>query len=78
MALPRTLRAARPTWYREDLTLLIDLLATERLKPVIAARYPLDKAADAHSALPKGRAAGKIVLICEDTPEPAPLAVAAE
>jgi NADPH2:quinone reductase len=73
-----TLRAARPGWYREDLTLLVDLLETNRLKPVIAARYPLEKAAEAHAAFANARAPGKIVLICEDMPPRPQLAIAAE
>ncbi len=58
------LREDRPSWYREDLTQLVSHLESGRLKPVIAARYPLEKAKEAQAAFTKAKTAGKTVLLC--------------
>lgn len=50
-------------WYRQTLTLLLDLLASGKVKPVIAARVPLLEAARAHALLESGGHAGKVVLV---------------
>jgi NADPH:quinone reductase-like Zn-dependent oxidoreductase len=50
-------------WYRETLAELLDLLAAGKIKPVVAARIPLAKAARAHELLEHGGYAGKVVLI---------------
>lgn len=50
------------TWYRATLTELLDLLAAGKLRPVVAARIPLDEAARAHELLERGGHAGKVVL----------------
>lgn len=42
---------------------LIDLLAAGRIRPRIAARLPLSKAADAHRLLESGEVVGKVLLI---------------
>jgi NADPH:quinone reductase-like Zn-dependent oxidoreductase len=50
------------TWYRKTLAELLDLLATGRIKPVLAERFPLAEAARAHELLERGGYAGKVVL----------------
>jgi len=50
-------------WYRETLAELLDLLAAGRIKPVVAARFPLLEAARAHDLLERGGHAGKVVLV---------------
>jgi NADPH2:quinone reductase len=51
------------TWYRETLSELLDLLAADKLKPIVAERIPLAEAARAHELLERGGYAGKLVLI---------------
>ncbi|MBM4422090.1 MAG: zinc-binding dehydrogenase [Chloroflexi bacterium] len=58
---------SKPAWCREDLSMLFDLLAQEKIKPVVAERMPLEEAGRAHDLLGKGAVAGKIVI----TPTPA-------
>ncbi len=53
-----------PEWCRDDLSKLFDLLAQEKIKPIIAERIPLVEAVRAHELLENGSAIGKIVLIC--------------
>lgn len=60
----QSLAAKRRDWYREDLTSLIDLLASEKIKPVIADRLPLAEASRAHKMLNDSAVVGKIVLMC--------------
>jgi NADPH:quinone reductase-like Zn-dependent oxidoreductase len=50
-------------WYRETLAELIGLLATGKIKPVIAERIPLSEAVRAHELLDRGGYAGKVVLV---------------
>lgn len=60
----QTLKRRRPDWFRDDLTLLLNLLKQGKIKPIIASRMPLDEADKAHELLEKGAVTGKIVLIC--------------
>lgn len=60
----QTLKRRKPNWFREDLNLLFNFLVQEKIKPIIAARIPLNEAAKAHELLEKGSVIGKIVLIC--------------
>ncbi len=53
----------KPTWFRQDLTSLFDLLQQKRIKPLIAQRLPLVEARYAHELLGKGGVTGKIVLV---------------
>ncbi len=55
----------RRDWFREDLTALFDLMVHQRIKPIIAVRFPLVEAMRAHELLGTSSAAGKIVLTCE-------------
>jgi NADPH:quinone reductase-like Zn-dependent oxidoreductase len=48
------------------MTLLLNLLAQGKIKPIVAARMPLNQAAQAHELLAGGSLTGKIVLICND------------
>jgi len=60
------LKRLKPDWFYEDLTLLLNLLKQGRIKPIVAARMPLNQAAQAHELLADGSVKGKIVLICND------------
>lgn len=62
----QTLKRLKPDWFHEDLILLLNLLAQEKIKPIVAARMPLNQAARAHELLAGGSVKGKIVLICND------------
>jgi len=54
----------RPAFFRQDLTALFDLLQQEKIKPLIAGRFPLAEARRAHELLGEGGVTGKIVLVC--------------
>jgi len=60
----QTLKRRKPNWFREDLQILFNLLKHEKIKPIIAARMPLNQAIQAHELVGTGSATGKIVLIC--------------
>ena len=53
----------RPTLFRQDLIALFDLLQQKKIKPLIAQRFPLAEARQAHELLGKGGVIGKIVLV---------------
>jgi NADPH2:quinone reductase len=58
----QTLKRLEPAWFRQDLIALFDLLQQQKLKPLIAQRFPLAEARQAHELLGKG-VTGKIVLV---------------
>jgi NADPH2:quinone reductase len=58
------LKRLRPAWFRQDLSILLDLLRRKMIQPVIAQRFPLAEARRAHELLGKEGVTGKIVLIC--------------
>lgn len=58
------MKAGRPDWYREDLSTLLGLLASGKIRPLIAERIPLADAARAHQLLDDAAVAGKLVLVC--------------
>ena len=60
----QNLKKRKPDWFREDLQILFNFLKQGKIKPVIAARMPLNEAARAHDLLERGSVIGKIVLIC--------------
>lgn len=62
----RPLANKRPDWFRQDLTALFELLAQGKLRPVIAARLPLEEAAHAHQMVERAETRGKIILIPKD------------
>ena len=53
----------RPELFRENLIALFDLLHQRKIKPLIAKRFPLVEARQAHELLQKGGVTGKIVLV---------------
>jgi NADPH:quinone reductase-like Zn-dependent oxidoreductase len=55
-------KKTRPDLYRADLTTLLRMLAEGKIAPVIAARLPLERAAEAHALLNSASVSGKIVL----------------
>jgi NADPH2:quinone reductase len=57
------LKRLRPAWFREDLTVLFDLLREQKIKPLVAERFPLAEARKAHESLGRGGVTGKIVLV---------------
>jgi NADPH2:quinone reductase len=59
----QTLKRLRPAWFRQDLIALLDLLEQQKIKPLIAQRFPLVEARHAHELLGKGGVTGKIVLV---------------
>jgi NADPH:quinone reductase len=60
----QTLKRLRPALFRRDLATLLDYLQQEKIKPIIAQRFPLAEARHAHELLGKGGVTGKIVLVC--------------
>ncbi len=60
----QTLKRLKPALFRQDLIDLLDLLQQEKIKPLIAQRFPLAEARQAHELLGKGGVTGKIVLVC--------------
>ena len=54
----------KPAFFRQDLTALFELLKQRKIKPLIAQRFPLTEAKQAHELLGKGGVTGKIVLVC--------------
>jgi NADPH2:quinone reductase len=59
----QTLKRLKPELFRQDLTALLDLLRQQKIKPIIAQRFPLAEARQAHELLGKGGVIGKIVLV---------------
>jgi NADPH2:quinone reductase len=57
------LKRLRPEWFRQDLLTLLDLLQQQRIKPLIAQRFPLAEARHAQELLGQGGVTGKIVLV---------------
>ncbi len=60
----QTLKRLKPEWFRQDLITLLDLLRQQKIKPIIAHRFPLAEARHAHELLGKGGVTGKLVLVC--------------
>ena len=56
------LKRLRPGWFRKDLMALLDLLQEQKIKPIIAQRFPLAEARQAQELLGRGGVVGKIVL----------------
>jgi len=59
----QTLKRLKPEQFRQDLIALFDLLQQQKIKPLIAKRFPLAEAQHAHELLGKGGVIGKIVLV---------------
>jgi NADPH:quinone reductase-like Zn-dependent oxidoreductase len=62
------LKRLRPAWFRHDLITLFELLQQQKIKPLIAQRFPLAEARHAHKLLGKGGVTGKIVLVRSGSP----------
>ncbi len=60
----QTLKRLKPEWFRQDLITLLELLRQQKIKPIIAHRFPLAEARHAHELLGKGGVTGKLVLVC--------------
>ena len=58
------LKRLKPALFREDLIALFDLLKQQKIKPLIARRFPLAEARGAQELLGKEGVTGKIVLEC--------------
>jgi len=56
------LKRLKPAWFRQDLIALFELLQQQKIKPIIAQRFPVAEARHAHELLAKGGVTGKIVL----------------
>jgi NADPH2:quinone reductase len=61
----QTLKRLKPAWFREDLIALLDLLQQQKIKPIVARRFPLAEARQAQELLGNGGVTGKIVLVTE-------------
>ena len=59
----QTFKRLNPARFREDLIMLLDLLQQKKIKPIIAHRFPLAEARQAHEMLERGGVIGKIVLV---------------
>jgi len=59
----QTLKRLKPAWFRQDLITLLDLYKRQEIKPLVARRFPLAEAKQAHELLEKGGVMGKIVLV---------------
>ena len=57
------LKRLKPELFRQDLLALFDLLAQKKIGPVIARRFPLAEARQAHELLGRGGVTGKLVLV---------------
>jgi len=58
----QTLKRLKPELFRQDLITLLGLLKQQKIRPLIARRFPLAEAREAHELLAKGGVTGKIVL----------------
>jgi NADPH:quinone reductase-like Zn-dependent oxidoreductase len=59
----QTLKRLNPEMFRQDLTILFNLLKEQKIRPLIAHRFKLTDAKQAHELLSKGGVIGKIVLV---------------
>lgn len=59
----QTLMRLKPALFRQDLVTLLDLLRQQKVRPIVARRFPLAEARQAHELLEKGGVVGKIVLV---------------
>jgi NADPH2:quinone reductase len=57
------LKRVKPALFRQDLIVLFGLLQEQKIKPLVAQRFPLAEARHAHELLGKGGVTGKIVLL---------------
>lgn len=62
----QTFKRLKPALFRQDLIALLALLQQQRIKPLIAQRFPLVEARQAHEMLASGGVIGKIVLVADE------------
>ena len=55
-----------PDWIREDLAVLLQLLAQHKFTPIVSKRLPLQDVALAHKLLEHGQVQGKLVLLSNE------------
>jgi NADPH:quinone reductase-like Zn-dependent oxidoreductase len=60
----QTLKRLKPKLFRQDLAALFELLQQQKIRPLVARRFPLAEARQAHELLGQGGVTGKIVLVC--------------
>jgi NADPH2:quinone reductase len=63
----QTLKRMKPDLFRQDWIELLELLRKEKIKPLIARRFPLAEARHAQELLAKGGVIGKIVLVSNES-----------
>ena len=56
-------RKKRPDWFREDIGRLFDWLEKGEIQPVIAKRFSIDEARQAHALLDEGGIRGRLALV---------------
>lgn len=61
----QTLKRMKPAWFRQDLSALLELLRRQEIRPIVARRFALAEARQAHELLGKGGVVGKIVLVTD-------------
>ena len=61
----QTLKRLKPDLFREDWIALLELLRQQKIKPLIAQRFPLAEARQAQELLAKGGVIGKVVLVLD-------------
>ncbi len=59
----QTLKRFKPALFRQDLIALLDLLQQQKIKPLVAQRFPLAEARRAQELLAEGVVIGKVVLV---------------
>jgi NADPH2:quinone reductase len=59
----QTLKRLKPEWFHQDLVTLFNLLQQQKIKPLIAQRFPLAEARHAQELLGHGGVIGKVVLV---------------
>ncbi len=62
------MRKRQAHWFSGDLATLFDLLAQNKIKPIIETRMPLAEARRAHELIEQAQVQGKIVLIVTEPP----------
>jgi NADPH:quinone reductase-like Zn-dependent oxidoreductase len=58
-----TFKKKHPEWFREDLALLLGLLAEGRIQPIVAERLPLEEVVRTHKLMESAGARGMLVLL---------------
>jgi NADPH2:quinone reductase len=61
----QTLKRLKPALFRQDLIALLSLLQQQKIRPLVAQRFPLAEARHAQELLGQGGVVGKIVLVRE-------------